>query len=110
MSEELKQFYVALHRWITSNFPKHRSFTEYAGLCYNLSLFLRSKSVTLRREAEITEELLQQFRTAKLNPSYPFNEDKKHFDGEIFRYDNAARRDWVKRNAQSILQSDAALD
>lgn len=101
MSEELKEFYKQLIAWIDANLPEHEYFVTYVGLCSNFSFFAQHHGAY--DYSHFTQEMVDQFVAAGLDPRYPFNRDYSGYNTESTNdicYLNPKRIAFVRENAK----------
>ena len=81
-----------------------RDLRRYFGLCDNL---LRNCNNGQERE-DLLNELQAQFKDARLDTDYPFNQNREEFlhdSNRNFNYLNPARLAWVQRFSDPVLQN-----
>jgi len=103
MSPTLRSFYKDMQAWITSGM-QGRDLRRYFGLCDNL---LRNCNNGQERE-DLLNELQAQFKDARLDTDYPFNQNREEFlhdSNRNFNYLNPARLAWVQRFSDPVLQN-----
>lgn len=97
MSNELKEFYRAYKAWLDAGAPDGKPFTRSCGLCTNLFEFCLGLDID---ECDVSNEMCNQFATARLPESYPFGIDNYHTDRlNETQHLNLARIKWVEEHA-----------
>lgn len=103
MSPTLKAFYKDMQASITSGM-QGGDLRRYFGLCDNL---LRNCNNGQERE-DLLNELQAQFKDARLDTDYPFNQNREEFlhdSNKQLHYENPARLAWVQRFSDPVLQN-----
>ena len=102
-SAVMKSFYINMQTWIDAGCPEHPVFKKDKALCLNLYNYTTELGANQHMRHTITGELIAQFRAAKLNDGFPFNNPVFTYISEQDRgdfYQNKNRLAWVKSHAE----------
>lgn len=100
MSPEMKQFYIALQKWIDLGCPQWTPFDRRDSICGNLIRYFSSIGGDARRPLRV--ELQKQFVGQGLSSMYPFNygiRDLYYQESDNF-YKNPFRLYWIKQMSE----------
>lgn len=90
-----RQFYCDIQKWISEGMKDHPIFRKYVGLCSTYRYWSRHTNNKIHN-------IRDDFKTAGLNPIFPFNENLLDYNRERMAdltYMNPCRFAWIKEHA-----------
>ncbi len=108
MSDQLKQFYMALQFWISGGMKVHPYFQRKKSLCFQLTAYCVNNRFKPQVSLKLGDEMDDQFLDANLNTNTPFNANEEAYfieQASGTHYENQARLDWITHHATTARES-----